>query len=270
MLRGGVAATSIMLLSTPAHRMRAVKLLYQLSQDDRVKALFAVRQERDSGSGSSGASTLVGLVAGFPQPLLSPELGALAANVSLHPTCAALMVTGRGLGKLMDRLTGSNTGSGSNADLDPLLLRLLRNLALGTFRRQESDQVLTQAPTDSTQSTDNDRDKDIKVRSKAVWAPHVKQLVQLAVQLGSKPDDSKSSDCLVEVLGCLGCLTVRDLPTSVSWARLLRDHGLLGLLVKLLAVKGSKALPDLQLEAVLVLSAAAHEPLVSMCCCMVV
>ena len=62
-------------------------------------------------------------------------------------------------------------------------------------------------------------------------------------------------------MGILACWTLRDLPSHQSWARLLRDFGLLALLARLMVPGMSQ--PDVLLEVVLVLSAAAAEPLVS-------
>jgi hypothetical protein len=63
-----------------------------------------------------------------------------------------------------------------------------------------------------------------------------------------------------QVLGILASISVKDLPASLSWARLLRDQGLLPLLSRLLLP--GLAPSDLLLETVLVFSAAASEPLV--------
>jgi hypothetical protein len=201
-------------------------------------------------------SVLMGVIVNFPQPNLPPELSALAINLSLHPACAEIMITNKGLNYMMDRLTtlptGTKKGSGKTK-LDVFLLKILRNIALYTFERQrerERELIKKQQLRD-----DKNEEKDGATRDKdrGLWSPHVKTLIELVM---SSYDDQ---DVLLELLGILGCLTVRDLPSTNSWARLLRDQGLLQFISRLLVPGATQ--PDVLLEAILVLSASIAEPL---------
>ena len=147
MLQGGLVPRLIALLSTPSYRSRALKLLYHLSQDDRCKAEFA----RPLAAGGTGAAILTGLVVNFPQATLPAELGSLAVNVSLVPLCAELMAASKGLSLLVDRLTSGELAAGSASPvkgkaksgppgLDIYLLKIIRNIAMGSYRLQQRQQ----------------------------------------------------------------------------------------------------------------------------------
>ena len=272
------------MLNTAAFRSRSIRVLYHMSSDDRCRLAFSQPIDSSSGNtsssnGTTGISILMGIIVNFPQAILPPELSALAINLSLHPACAEIMITNKGLNYLMDRLTtyssstgglknsksSSNNGKNNNK-LDICLLKILRNIALYTFERQkERDNNKENTSTSNNNNNNNngngkksqikDEEKDSAIRDKerGLWSPHVKTLIELTM---SSYDDQ---DVLIELLGILGCLTVRDLPSTNSWARLLRDQGLLQFLSRLLVPGATQ--PDVLLEAILVLSASTAEPL---------
>lgn len=307
MLRGGLAPCLVSLLSTPSYRSRAIRVLFHLSADDRCKLVFAQPVETataaitngTTNTTTTGVAILMGIVVNFPQPMLPPELAALAVNVSLHPACAELMTAHKGLNYLMDRLvtpptaksstTANNNNNNNNSSprppkgsnssrsssggggLDVFLLKILRNIALYTYSRQRDRSSSISSTGAAGMDSSRDRksaaaggggsvEEKEKDKDRGLWSPHVKTLVELVATMTTSNNNNESNqDAVLELLGILGCLTVRDLPMSNSWARLLRDQGLLASLSRLM-VPGS-AQPDVLLEAVLVLSAATAEPL---------
>lgn len=257
MLRGGLVPALVSLLGTPSFRSRSIRVLYHLSCDDRCRLSFAKPLEVNGSNNSTGLSVLMGVVVNFPQPILPLELAALAINLSLNPTCAELMIANKGLNYLMDRLTilpsGNRQQHGGNgkSKLDVFLLKVLRNIALYTFDRQKEREFVKVKP--SKEDKGEEKDGAMRDKERGLWSPHVKTLIELVMS------SYDNQDVLIELLGILGCLTVRDLPSTNSWARLLRDQGLLQFLSRLLVPGATQ--PDVLLEVILVLSASTAEPL---------
>ncbi|CAN0447313.1 unnamed protein product, partial [Ectocarpus sp. 8 AP-2014] len=106
------------------------------------------------------------LVLNFPQKMLAKELAALAVNLSLNPRNAQMMASQRGLPHLVDRVTETK---------DPLLMKVVRNISMWTFRSQEA--------MDSPEK---------EYRERALWDPLVEPLLDLATE-------TESHELLVEV-----------------------------------------------------------------------
>lgn len=71
-------------------------------------------------------------------------------------------------------------------------------------------------------------------------------------------NDRENHDLLVEALGCLSNLTALDIPSTYSWIKMLREHGLMSVISKLL-VPGM-AQNDVILEVILLIGSMASDP----------
>lgn len=214
-VKDGLVPKLVTLLRTPAYRARTLKLLYHLSADDRCKSMITY---------TDGIPLLMGMVINFPQPLLAKELAALMVNMSLNARNCELMIANKGLNLLMDRLSSNK---------DPLLLKIIRNIAQWTFNQQQA----LDAP-------------ELQYKHRGLWSPHLKLIMELATR-------SDNHDVLLEAFGVLANLTVLDLPATSSWSKLIRDYNLLSLFAKILVPGMAQA--DLQLEVVMVLSSMASD-----------
>ena len=165
----GMIPKLVSLLKVPSFRGRALKLLYHLSVEERCKSMFTY---------TDGMPLLMGMIVNFPQNNLAPELAGLAVNLSLSPRNAEIMASNRGLNHLMDRMMTTQ---------DPLLMKLIRNLALWSFQIQQT--LHAQSP----------QDAELHYQHRGLWSPHIKNLCRLAV-------DADNHDLLVEVLGTLSDL----------------------------------------------------------------
>ena len=112
MLNAGMVTKLVGLLKAVSLRGRTVKLLYQLSVEDRCKTMFGF---------SEGIQILVDLIINFPKNNLTPELGALAINMTLSDRNCEKMVENRGLNHIIDRLATTR---------DPLLFKVTLTLTL--------------------------------------------------------------------------------------------------------------------------------------------
>ena len=156
-------------------------------------------------------------------------------NLSLHPKNAELMVQNKGLNLLMDRLVGPEDLSGeSSASKDPLLLKIIRNISQWTFQQQL--QISSE-----------------EYKYRGLWTAHVKTLAKISLESAS------NHDVLVEVFGILANLSASDLPSNLTWAKLLsisitenkKDFTLLDLIIRMLS--SSSVHHDMMLETLLVL-----------------
>ena len=144
MLNAGMCTKLVSLLKSPPLRARTLKLLYQLSVEDRCKAMFAF---------TDGIPLLVGMIINFPQNSLAAELAALAVNMTLTDRNCEAMVANRGLNHMIDRLATTR---------DPLLFKIIRNISLWTHNiQQEMD------------------DQDMGYRYRGLWSPHIKVLLEI-------------------------------------------------------------------------------------------
>jgi len=94
----------------PTHRGLVLKILYQLSQDDKTKATFTY---------TDCISLVCQFIINFPQPKIGPELVALAINLSTNAKNAANMAEGDNYEVLIKRAL-------KNKDI--LLLKVIRNI----------------------------------------------------------------------------------------------------------------------------------------------
>lgn len=77
------------------------------------------------------------------------------------------------------------------------------------------------------------------------------------MELLREASQETSQDLLVEVLGTLANMTVYDLPASSTWAKLLKEHGLMSLFSRML-VPGMVA-NDLLLEMIMLIASIASD-----------
>lgn len=95
----------------PAHRRQILKILYQLSQDDKTKATFTYTE---------CLSLVYQLIIHFPQPKVGYELIALGINLSTNTKNAAILGEGDHYEVLINRAI-------KNEDI--LLFKVIRNVA---------------------------------------------------------------------------------------------------------------------------------------------
>ncbi|CAM9329038.1 unnamed protein product [Ectocarpus sp. 4 AP-2014] len=216
MVKAGLIPKLVELLKRPPYRARGLRLLYHMSIDDRCKAMFAY---------TDAMPIVMQLVLNFPQKILAKELAALAVNLSLNPRNAQMMASQRGLPHLVERVTETK---------DPLLMKVVRNISMWTFRSQEA--------MDSPEK---------EYRERTLWDPLVEPLLDLATE-------TESHEMLVEVLGTLNNLTALDLPKGIGWVDVLSNYALAPFLTKLL-VPGM-AQNDIILEVVILAGVMAQDP----------
>ena len=99
-----------------------------------------------------------------------------------------------------------------------------------------------------SQETDTP-EMDYKYRG--LWSPHLKQLLEMTREVDN------NQDMLLEVLGTLANMTIYDLPATATWAKLVKEFGLVGLFSRLL-VPGM-AQNDLLLEVVMLIASIASD-----------
>ena len=99
------------LKTAPAHRALVLRILYQLSQDDKTKATFTY---------TDCIPLVYQLIIHFPQPKVGYELVALAINLSTNSKNAAIIAEGDQYEILIKRALKNE---------DTLLLKVVRNLA---------------------------------------------------------------------------------------------------------------------------------------------
>jgi hypothetical protein len=95
----------------PAHRAPVLRILYQLSQDDKIKAAFTYTE---------CLPLVYQLIIHFPQPKVGYELVALAVNLTTNAKNAAIMAEGDNYGNLIQRAIKNE---------DVLLFKVVRNVA---------------------------------------------------------------------------------------------------------------------------------------------
>ena len=94
---------------------------------------------------------------------------------------------------------------------DPLLLKIIRNISLWTFKQQEELE-----------------NPELQYKYRGLWSPHIKLLIEIL------KDDDSSHDVQIEIFGCLANMTMYDLPATSNWKKLMRDYNLLNLFCKML------------------------------------
>ncbi len=95
----------------PAHRALVLRILYQLSQDDKTKATFTYTE---------CLPLVYQLIIHFPQPKVGFELVALAVNLSTNSKNAAILAEGDHYDVLLRRAVKNE---------DVLLFKVVRNIA---------------------------------------------------------------------------------------------------------------------------------------------
>jgi len=197
-----------------------LRLLYHLSADDRCKSMFTYTE---------AVPLVMQLVINFPQQHVARELAALGVNLSLNARNAELMAAHRGLHHLMDRQMHTR---------DPLLMKIIRNLAQWTFNIQQDL---------AEQGKDPRRD----YRQRGLWAPFVRPLCKLV-------RETEQQDLVVEALGTVNNLTALDLPKGAGWADLVEEFQLQSFIPKLLVPGMAQA--DVVLEVVILVGVLTADP----------
>merc|ERR1711871_312931 len=213
----GLLPKLVNLLKVPQLRGRTLKVLYHLSVDDTCKSMFTYTE---------CIPIVMGMIINFPQETLPKELAGLAVNMSLNPRNCEAMIANKGLNLLVDRLQSAE-------QKDQLLMKIIRNISLWTFNMQQ------ELP-----------NPEVLYKCRGLWSPHLKTFLELAMT-------ADNHELLVEVLGLLANMTRLDLPTNLTWTKILKEHNLLHLISKLL-VPGM-CQNDVLLEVVLLVSAAATD-----------
>ena len=111
MVDAGLIPKLVQLFQNPAHLQTVLRLMYQLSIDDRCKSLFTY---------TDAIPMVVDLIIGYPEPLVNPELMALAINLALNKNNSEIMCGNGNLDSFCHRILDSK---------DPLLMKLLRNIS---------------------------------------------------------------------------------------------------------------------------------------------
>lgn len=211
----------VTMLNAAPHRRACLQLLYHLSTEDRVKAMFAYTE---------AVPTLMRMVIMYPKDELGIQLAALVVNLSWNPRIAEMMVhfprKHEGLYELVARLERTQ---------DPLLMKIIRNLSHWTANLQAD---LANPDREYTQ--------------RGMWGRFVDQLTGLLVA------PSTQNDLMVELLGCLGNLTVLDMPRASGWAKVAKKHDLISFLSRLL-VPGFVQ-HDVVLEVVILIGTIVSDP----------
>ncbi|KAI9979864.1 hypothetical protein PInf_027588 [Phytophthora infestans] len=215
LVRNSLIPKLVELLKKPPFRSASLRILYHLSIDDRCKSMFTYTE---------AVPIVMQLVINFPQNIVAKELAALSVNLSHNARNAELMCQNRGLEALASRVFRTR---------DPLLMKVIRNIALWSYTLQE----------------DLVSDKAYKYRG--MWAPFVVPFIELCLT-------TDNHDFSVEVVATLANMTPSDLPSKGSWDRLVTDHSVIPLLNKLLVPGFSQ--DDMILEVVLFVSTLALEP----------
>ncbi len=102
---------------------------------------------------------------------------------------------------------------------------------------------------------------ELDYKYRGLWSPHLKQLMELTREAAK----DASQDALVEIMGTLANMSIYDLPASSSWAKLVKEYGLLGLFSRML-VPGMVA-NDLLLEIVMLIASIASDTQVRLTTC---
>lgn len=165
------------------------------------------------------------LVVHFPQNMVAKELVALAINLTHKSRNAELMCQGSGsLKQLVERVLRTR---------DPLLMKVIRNLSQWTFSIQE------------------ELSKGRPYKYSGMWGDYIKPLLRLS-------QESENHDLLVETLGVLSNITPLDLPSQVSWPKLISKYSLLQYFHKLLVPGFSQ--DDIVLEVINCIATLALDP----------
>lgn len=111
LVKEGAIPRLVELLKRPQFRHVALKLLYQISMDDKCKSMFTYTE---------CLPIVMSMVQNFPERLVEKTLVALAVNLATNSRNAEAMATPENLNALLSRLFQTK---------DPLLAKMLRNLS---------------------------------------------------------------------------------------------------------------------------------------------
>mmetsp|Transcript_21079 Transcript_21079/g.9665 ORF Transcript_21079/g.9665 Transcript_21079/m.9665 type:complete len:139 (-) Transcript_21079:96-512(-) len=107
----GYVPRLIKLLKEPPFRGIILKVLYQLSMDDRTKSKFTYTE---------CIPLVYQIIINFPEPIVGKEVVALAINLVVNPRNAEIISEGEQLTFLIDRTIKHR---------DPMLFKVVRNIA---------------------------------------------------------------------------------------------------------------------------------------------
>lgn len=217
------------LLQEKEFRAASLRLLYHLSIDDQCKSMFTYTEL---------IPYMMRMIVDFPAQHVGKELAALAINLSLNERNCSFMCQGNNFKNLIERAIKRQ---------DPLLLKVVRNIARWTLSLQEAlpdpAPASTSAPSEkdervealcrSDSRSDDSEEKRKKPQSnraptykcKRMWSPYVKDLIMLMKM-------TDNSSVLVETMGTIACLTPADLSKSDSFGHIILEHDLIEFLHK--------------------------------------
>eukprot|EP00939_MAST-03C_sp_MAST-3C-sp1_P001944 g1944.t1 len=221
------------MLRKPVLRAPVLRLLYNLSIEDRCKSMVSYSE--------GGIAILLKLIVKFPKSKLPSELGGLVTNLTFVPeNCTHIVraMNRKGLHYVVKRMC--------EHPQDALMCSLVRNISQWTFdvreryasdgnRTSNGGAVVGDSSSRDTKRSTGSCDEDVL---DGLWDRYVDPLLCLAKKAQSIPSGQAS---LLHILGTLANLTPRDLPDgcSQSWASLIKKRDILGLLHGLL-VAGSE------------------------------
>lgn len=219
LLENAVVPRLITMLRKPTFRAVTIRLLYNLSVEDRCKTMFSYSE--------SGMDILLSLLAKFPKSKLPPELGALAINLTFNArNCEHLVKNGKGLHHVVKRMC--------KYPQDALLCAVVRNLSQWTFDTQHSSSPRRRRQVESKNRDDEDEDesKDRETSEYvSVWKNYINPILQVAAKADAMPN---GHDSLLHIFGILANMTTSDMPSSKTWASFVTKWDVLRLLVGIL------------------------------------
>lgn len=133
-------------------------------------------------------------------PLLK-ELAALMINLSYNPRVCEAMIANRGLNLLMDRFADKR---------DPMLMKIIRNISLWTFRQQQPKQAYQQPHDNDDERHDPEDDApELVYKYRGLWSPHIKILIEIMLE-------ENNHDLIVEVGNAFMFISTCDVEIVVS------------------------------------------------------
>eukprot|EP00286_Rhodomonas_abbreviata_P029278 CAMPEP_0181300704 /NCGR_PEP_ID=MMETSP1101-20121128/7032_1 /TAXON_ID=46948 /ORGANISM="Rhodomonas abbreviata, Strain Caron Lab Isolate" /LENGTH=749 /DNA_ID=CAMNT_0023405959 /DNA_START=219 /DNA_END=2465 /DNA_ORIENTATION=+ len=111
LVKEGVVPKLVELLKRPQFRHVALKLLYQISMDDKCKSMFTYTE---------CIPMIINMIQNFPERMVEKTLAALGVNLATNARNAEAMASPETLNALLSRLFQTK---------DPLLAKMLRNLS---------------------------------------------------------------------------------------------------------------------------------------------
>ncbi|KAF0697989.1 Aste57867_11371 [Aphanomyces stellatus] len=233
MVKNSLVPKLVELLKKPPFRALTLRILYHLSMDDRCKSMFTYTE---------AIPIVMQLVINFPQTMVAKELMALAVNLSVNGRNAEMMAQNKGLDALVQRVLRTR---------DVLLMKVHSDYIRVIFicwRRRQCIRNISQW----SFGLQEDLASEKMYKYKGIWASFVVPLLELA-------QSSDSHDLVVDILGTLGNLTPHDLPTKMTWDKILAQYYTIIPFLNKLLVPGFSQ-DDIVLQVIMFVGALMLEP----------